>query len=65
MNGVAAARLAALTARHVPRVGCALAAVLTSHIWQTATLTAAAVAVTVIRRWTGGGVAAQVVANTL
>lgn len=48
MVGVAVTRLAAVAARHVPGVGRALIAVLTNHIWQAVTLTAAAVAVTVI-----------------
>lgn len=47
--GVAAAGLAAVAAPHVPRVGRAAIAVLTRHIWQAATLAAAAVAVTVVR----------------
>lgn len=45
--GVAAARLAAAAARHVPRVGCALAAVLADHVGQAAALPAAALTVAV------------------
>lgn len=48
MNGVAVARHAAVAARHVPGVGCALIAVLTHHVWQAVTLTATTIAVTVI-----------------
>lgn len=49
MSVVAVARLAAAAARHVPRVFCALIAVLTNHIGQAATLTAGALTVAVVR----------------
>lgn len=65
MVGVAAARLAAAAAGHVPGVGGALIAVLADHVGQAAALPAAAVALTVVGRRTGGRLAAQVVANTL
>lgn len=65
MIGVAAARLAAASARHVPGVGRALIAVLTGHIRQTVTLAAAAVALAVVGGRAGGRLTAQVVANTL
>lgn len=49
MKRVAVAQLAAVSARQVPRVGCALVAVLANHIWEAATLAAAAVTVAVVR----------------
>lgn len=49
MFGVAVAGLTAAATRHVPGVGRAAVAVLTDHIGQAVTLTAAAVAVTVAR----------------
>lgn len=65
MIGVAAARLTAAAARHVPGVGCTLVAVLADDVGQAVALTAAAVAVTVVGRRAGGGDAAQVVAHAL
>ncbi len=47
--GVAVAGLTAVAARHVPGVGCTAVTLLTDHILEAVTLTAAAVAVTVTR----------------
>lgn len=65
MFGVAVAGLTAAAARHVPGVGGAAVAVLTDHVGEAVTLTAAALAVTVAGRRTAGGVAAQLVTHTL
>lgn len=65
MFGVAVAGLTAAAARHVPGVGRAAVAVLTDHVGEAVTLTAAAVAVTVTGGRTAGGIAAQLVTNTL
>lgn len=63
--GVTVTGLTAGAARHVPGVGSATVTVLTDHIWEAATLTAAAVAVTVAGWWTAGGLAAQMVTDAL
>lgn len=65
MFGVAVAGLTAMAARHVPGVRRAAVAVLTDHVRKAVTLSAAAVAVTVARCRTAGGIAAQLVTNTL
>ena len=64
MLGLTVTELTAAAARHVPGVRGTAVAVLTNHVQETVTLTAAAVTVTVTGR-TAGAVAAELVTNTL
>lgn len=63
--GVTVAGLTATATCHVPGVGRTAVTVLTDHVREAVTLTAAAVTVTVARWWTAGGIAAQLITNTL
>lgn len=62
--GVAVAALTPEAACHIPGVGCTAVAILTGHVGQAGTLTAAAVAVTISRRGAAGRAGAQLVTHT-